>query len=364
MTSVKKAAAWMAFMGFTAVFVLSSAQAQDAAADQPADSRPTTSESAAAGDAAPAPEIVEPAASGSPAPAPEAQPDASPAAADQAPGVSASDLPDEASAPAPETQPAAPPAADHPVSEPAPEKPKVVFKHISLHQAAFDGDMEEVAKFISAGADVNSPDKDSIKANHWSDLTSHWASKAGPTATAAIWDASRAEVGLMGGTGDRPLHRATYGEHPEVVELLLENGADLNARNEKGWTALHVAALCGNTRVIKILLGRGADVNARDHEDVSPLHMAAESGCYDAARLLLVSMADPNVQDKQGITPLHWAVYGAHNRLARLLLSSGAKLNTRDSDGRTPKRWAAVQILRVRGHGDLCNHLALRGGIE
>ena len=288
---------------------------------------------------------------------------ADPAAEAPASGTNGLDQPAAALAEVLEAQPDSSPAPE-PVPEPAPEKPKVVFRHSSLHQAAYGGDAEDIMKFLKAGADINALDKDSIKANHWSDLTGHWAARAGPTASAALWDASRAEVGLMGNTGDRPLHRATYGEHPDTVELLLDNGADIDARNEKGWTALHVAALCGNTRVMKILIGRGADVNAADHEDVTPLHMAAESGCYDAAKLLLLSMADANARDKQGITPLHWAVYGAHSRLTRLLLSRGARLNTRDKAGRTPKRWAAIRLHRVGGHGDMCNWLALRGGIE
>ena len=347
MTSVKTASILMA-LGLLAAFGMSPVCAQNDDTAQPAVSEAIVSEPDATAQAVPAPDSVEAGAAAEPV-AIVPEPDAA------AKGV---DSPAAAVAPGTEAKSA------ETVASVTVEEPKVVFKHSSLHQAAYNGDLADVRKFIEAGADVNAVDKDSIKSSHWSGLTSHWAAKIGPTATAALWDANRAEVGLMGSTGDRPLHRATYGENSEVVELLLENGADVNAKNEKGLTALHVAALCGNTSVLKILIGKGADVNARDNEDVTPLHMAAESGAFDVTKLLLLSMADVNAQDKQGITPLHWAVFGAHDRVAKLLLSRGAKLNVRDTDGRTPKRWAAIQLLRVTGHGDLCNSLALRGGIE
>ena len=60
----------------------------------------------------------------------------------------------------------------------------------------------------------------------------------------------------------------------EVVKMLLEKGADVNAKNTKGWTALMIASLRGQTEVVKNLLEKGADVNAKDEDGKSALKHA------------------------------------------------------------------------------------------
>jgi len=83
--------------------------------------------------------------------------------------------------------------------------------------------------------------------------------------------------------------------HPEVVEFLLEHGADPNIKNNDGSTPLHYAA--DNSKVVEVLLEHGADLNIRDKYGATPLHDAAENGHPEVVELLLEHGADPNIQN-------------------------------------------------------------------
>ena len=98
------------------------------------------------------------------------------------------------SAPTPEAKPV------EPVAEAAtPEPPTAKAPDISIHSAAFRGNIEAIKQHIAAGTDVE------------------------------------VKGGLFKGT---PLHLAAYGGHKEIAELLIASGADVNAKNDVGWTPL------------------------------------------------------------------------------------------------------------------------------
>jgi ankyrin repeat protein len=73
---------------------------------------------------------------------------------------------------------------------------------------------------------------------------------------------------------DTPLHKAAQKGHREVVVVLLENGADLMARNRLGQTALHQAALGGHPETVEYLIVEGAELNTRDSGGCTPLDLA------------------------------------------------------------------------------------------
>jgi ankyrin repeat protein len=88
------------------------------------------------------------------------------------------------------------------------------------------------------------------------------------------------------------------------VELLLANRADVNAKNNDGWTPLYTAAETGHKDVVELLLANRADVNAKDNGSRTPLHAAAESGHKDVVELLLANGAEVNAKANNGWTPL------------------------------------------------------------
>ena len=132
------------------------------------------------------------------------------------------------------------------------------------------------------------------------------------------------------------MDKVIAGDKAAVSELIAK-GADVNARNSYGWTALSHAARAGNAELVKLLLAHGADVNSRDQTGWTPLMRAAMKGHVEAVRVLLEHGAEVNVQEKgEAWTALHWAAVRDHPEVVTLLLSHGADYNLRTEDGMTP----------------------------
>ena len=107
--------------------------------------------------------------------------------------------------------------------------------------------------------------------------------------------------------------RGDNGEHPEEIQRLLALGADINIQNYKGKTGLHCAAKAGFLNVINLLIENGATVDAIDNDGETPLFEAIRSTIKNgekqraALESLLVKGADPNVRNRKGQTPLQVA---------------------------------------------------------
>jgi ankyrin repeat protein len=123
--------------------------------------------------------------------------------------------------------------------------------------------------------------------------------------------------------GRTPLFYAAEADHKDVVELLLTNKADANAKDCFGNTPLFCAASMGNKDVAELLLANKAEVNAKCSDDWTPLVAAAYYGKIDVAELLLAYKADVNAKTKDGWTPLLAAVNGGHKDMADVLRQHG-----------------------------------------
>ena len=111
------------------------------------------------------------------------------------------------------------------------------------------------------------------------------------------------------------------------VHTLLQAGADVNATNKKGYTAIHYASERNYGDCLDILLQAGANVNTVDNSGSTALHSAAFRGDCTFVKKLLYAGADVNIKDTETNTALHQATKRNRSKCASLLISAGADVN-------------------------------------
>lgn len=114
-------------------------------------------------------------------------------------------------------------------------------------------------------------------------------------------------INLRWGEGQfTPLHIAARYGRVKVAALLLQKGANIEAKTGEGeaWTPLHYAAADGRTKMVAFLLQKGANIHARGvMYGNTPLHAAAQSGQVAVVKLLLAKGANKNAKNRKGLTP-------------------------------------------------------------
>ncbi|XP_044137635.1 protein phosphatase 1 regulatory subunit 12C isoform X1 [Bufo gargarizans] len=207
--------------------------------------------------------------------------------------------------------------------------------------------------------------------------------------------------------GISALHQACIDENLEVVEFLVNHGANVNQADNEGWTPLHVAASCGYMEIAEYLLKHSANIAAvnsdgdvpldiaeddcmetllraeitkrgidievakREEEEVmlqdarqwlnagriedtrhpktgaSALHVAAAKGYIEVMRLLLQANFDPNVKDKDGWTPLHAAAHWGVEEACRLLVENFCDMTSLNNVGQRPCDVADEEVVNL-----------------
>lgn len=119
-----------------------------------------------------------------------------------------------------------------------------------------------------------------------------------------------------------------------VVKVLLQKQADLNTKDHTySRSALAWAVEIGYSEVVQLLLENGANRDSRDNVGRTPLSLAAEKGYTTIVTLLLEKGTDSSCKDNNGRTPLSFAVENGHEAITNLLLEKGADPNSRNNFG-------------------------------
>ncbi len=146
-------------------------------------------------------------------------------------------------------------------------------------------------------------------------------------------------------TGFTALHHAVKTDQLEVVQILVDHGANLSRVDRQGRTALHHSVQGKEARCLDFLLHRYADASSRDLENMTVWHLAAQEGNVQALRILLSRPVDSAsaicLKANDGRTPLLFASASGYKETLELLLNAGSNLAETASDGSSSLHYAA-----------------------
>lgn len=173
-----------------------------------------------------------------------------------------------------------------------------------LHNSAIAGDVTGLCAALDRGADINAP----------------FTNEPGKRQSAT------------------PLQTAAASSRPEAFELLLQRGADVNAKGEDPRSCLVLAmhaGIAGKDEMARLAVEAGADIHERAPGGQTLLHLACRCNCLETAGLLLQRGLDVHARDDSGRTPMHDATRACSLMMLRLF-NAGADLDAEDDRGRRP----------------------------
>ncbi|KAJ5647935.1 ankyrin repeat-containing protein [Penicillium lividum] len=204
-----------------------------------------------------------------------------------------------------------------------------------LLMAISEQDVRVVDALLESNVAVNTP------SNHYTPLT--MACQYGPDELVEILLDHGADVTLTDPAEWQPLHVACRYSTAARVKIILERNPPIDVKTDDGWAPLHLAARYGNAEMVGMILKKGPEINTIGPGGWTPLHLAAENENDDPeiVRMLLEKEPDINIVDDDGQTPLHAATRYGNAEVMRTILEKGPEINAVDNDGWTPLHFAA-----------------------
>ncbi|XP_036670829.3 protein TANC2 isoform X2 [Drosophila suzukii] len=173
--------------------------------------------------------------------------------------------------------------------------------------------------------------------------------------------------GMEPSSGELAITAAARHGCVDVVGILLSRGAQIDARNRQGYSALWLAVKEGHWSVVEHLLQRGALLDEPlGQTRKTPLMIAAEEGHLELVELLLARGSAREAQDHEGFTALSWACLRGHLAAAKTLIEHGCNRHHEDHNGRTALDLAAYQgaaslVLYILDQGGNLEHIDVHG---
>jgi len=186
-----------------------------------------------------------------------------------------------------------------------------------------------------------------------------------------IEQASTEDINSEDHNGNTPLMWACIEGREDLVQVLVEQGANVNMQNFEGETALYHAASMGFHTICCILLENGADANCVTLDGASPAHIAASEGFVTVLGCLARYGAFLGAQDEEGDSVLHYAVRSGKEKVVEFLVKEcKVSVDVRNEDSETPYDLAScldeqrmLEILSTNG-GILAKEIPMNEGIS
>ena len=221
----------------------------------------------------------------------------------------------------------------------------------SIHIAAKTGNIKAVKQHLAAGVDVNAKGSGAfgfgaMMGGGGERTPLSWATSGAHKEVAELLIAEGADVNAKDEHGGTPLHQAASWKKKEMVELLIAEGADVNAKKDRGMTPLLYAIIGGDYGIVELLIAKGANVNAKRDGGGTPLHQAASDGHEEIVELLIAEWCGCECEERPiGMTPLLYAAWlGGNTETVVLLIAAGGDVNAKNMEGITPLGFAEQVI--------------------
>ena len=236
------------------------------------------------------------------------------------------------------------------------------------------GDIELIEEFISKGCELNYKNSKNATTLHWAassnniELVKRILSetpftlmdcddqgdmpidfcKNGEMFKFFLETEPKLEINRYHSDGYYSIHKFIHSGIKDIVEIMLDEGVDINLKAIEGNSVMHCAVSSQNLELIQMLIDRGGDVNVRNRYNYRPLHWAAEYGNLDVIKLLVLNKAKVNIKTnvmfiiRETKTPLYLAIENGHIEAAKYLIQNKAKVDElNDSSNATALSQAA-----------------------